>query len=67
MLSAAFRNRACDTLHPYGIQRMGYAGRDSETESARPCNFGKALGHRRLFTSGLLYRFTDATAGEIFV
>src|SRR5271170_5636505 len=26
---------------------------------------GKALGHRRLFTSGLLYRFTDA-AGKIF-
>jgi len=27
---------------------------------------GKTLGHRRLFTSGLLYRFTDA-AGKIFV
>jgi hypothetical protein len=25
------------------------------------------LDHRRLFTSGLLYRFTDATAGKIFV
>ncbi len=27
---------------------------------------GKTLDHRRLFTSGLLYRFTDATAGNIF-
>ncbi len=27
---------------------------------------GKTLDHRRLFTSGLLYRFTDATAGKIF-
>jgi hypothetical protein len=27
---------------------------------------GKTLDHRRLFTSGLLYRFTDATAGKNF-
>jgi hypothetical protein len=42
---------------------MGYAGRDSETESALPLKW-KTLGHRRLFTSDLLYRFTDAKQGR---
>ena len=42
-----FRNRACDTLHliglPERIQRMGYVGRNSETESALPAAWHCAL------------------------
>ncbi|MBB5341657.1 hypothetical protein HDF12_003764 [Edaphobacter lichenicola] len=60
--SAAYRNRACDTLHPGWAMRAGTAKRSRLILEIE----GKTLGHRRLFTSGLLYRFTDA-AGKIFV
>ena len=59
----AHRNRACDTLHPW----MGYAGRNSETESAHPLKVRKDARPPSTVMSGLLYRFTDATAGKIFV
>jgi hypothetical protein len=60
--SAAYRNRACDTLHPGWAMRAGTAKRSRLILEIE----GKTLDHRRLFTSGLLYRFTDA-AGKIFV
>jgi hypothetical protein len=43
---------------------MGYAGRNSETESAHPEELGKDARPPSTVMSGLLYRFTDATAGE---
>src|SRR5580692_3662071 len=46
---------------------MGYAGRSSETESAHPGELGKDARPPSTVMSGLLYRFTDATAGKIFV
>src|SRR6266481_7108773 len=46
---------------------MGYAGRNSETESAHPEELGKDARPPSTVMSGLLYRFTDATAGKIFV
>src|ERR1700730_3543517 len=60
--SVAHRNRACDTLH------LGWAMRAGTAKRSRLilASLGKTLDHRRLFTSGLLYRFTDATAGKIF-
>jgi hypothetical protein len=60
--AAAHRNRACDTLH------LGWAMRAGTAKRSRLIleSWGKTLDHRRLFTSGLLYRFTDATAGKNF-
>ena len=70
-LSADSRNRACDTLHPFGDPMwMGYAGRNSETELGRldwdyPERADRP-GHRRLFSSGrLVVVVTDAKQEDL--
>jgi len=55
--SVAYRNRACDTLHPGWAMRAGTAKR-----SRLFLEWGNTLGHRRLFSSG--YGSTDAKQGR---
>ena len=59
--SAAFRNRACDTLPPAEVQAGFYGtglcgpGQRNGVGSFLFIEF-RTLGHRRLFSSDLLYR-----------